>query len=396
MKPTMPAVWNLLAISLTVTSGLTNASLYSPGVLHGLDTSSSLRHLSANIFSCSSRVSAWELIDTKTGTKVMDLVNDTIVYVDQPSFSIRAVTSGSGTLYVRLTLNGGYTNTEKAAPYALCTNMGSVYRRCDGLTHGKHVVTGSACCDRGGIENCQHPPTALAFEIRTNAPSNAPLQTRAPIMPLTKAPAKAPTTNPTEVAAVAPTKDPTNGPTKAPTEAPIMAPTEASSKVPTKAPMALTKVPLEAPTKAPSEAPTKAPNQAPSKAPVSNYNIQLGLSGNVTTDDRSIFELAAAKWQSIITGDLANANTSRLSPRNDGCQWPSVIDDLFICVAYRAIDGPSKVLGYASPEQVRKSDGLPASGKMVFDLADLTFLRSDGGGKFLNTILHEMGHVLGT
>jgi Leishmanolysin len=33
---------------------------------------------------------------------------------------------------------------------------------------------------------------------------------------------------------------------------------------------------------------------------------------------------------------------------------------------------------------------------MTFDIDDLTRLRGNGGGKFLSTILHEMGHVLGT
>jgi hypothetical protein len=276
MKLIMPAVCNLLAISLTVPSVLAVSSSHSPDMLDVGEPSSPFRDLSANIFSCSSQVFAWELIDTNTDIKVMDLVNGTIVYDDQPSFSIRAVTSGSETRSVRLTLNGGYTNTENAAPYALCTNKGSVYRRCDGLTHGKHVVTGSACCDRGGLGTCQQPPTALDFEIRlptpTNAPSYAPLQTRSPTVTPTKAPTTAPTTTPTK--ATVPTKDPTNGPTKAPAEAPTMAPTEAPSKNHS-----------NSPTKAPTtgQVLTKAPTQAPTKVPASNYSIHLGFSGNMTT-----------------------------------------------------------------------------------------------------------------
>jgi hypothetical protein len=122
----------------------------------------------------------------------------------------------------------------------------------------------------------------------------------------------------------------------------------------------------------------------------------LDLSKITTTADQTIFASAAAKWQSVITGDLSSYDTRTLRPRTDGCQWPPIIDDLFICAEYQAIDGPSNVLGYAGPEYIRNANGLPFSGHMVFDLDDLTRLRGNGGGKFLNTILHEMGHVLGT
>jgi hypothetical protein len=128
----------------------------------------------------------------------------------------------------------------------------------------------------------------------------------------------------------------------------------------------------------------------------SNYNIQLDLSRITTTADQAVFTSAAARWESVITGDLSSYNTSRFPPRDDGCQWPSIIDDLFICAEYQSIDGPSNVLGYAGPEYIRSANGLPFSGSMVFDLDDVARLQGNGGGKFLNTILHEMGHVLGT
>jgi hypothetical protein len=206
----MPTVCNLLVASLTVASVCANASLKSE-TLNQNDPSSSLRHLSGATGSCTGRVTGWELIDTKTNAKVTDLANGTIVYSENPSFSIRAVVTGTGTRSVSLTLNSGYTNTENTAPYALCTNLGETYRRCNGLVHGKHTVTGTACCDRNGRGICQRPPTTLAFEIRSPAPTKPP--TKAPV---TKAP-KAPTKPPTK----APTKPPTKTPTKAPTKAPM-------------------------------------------------------------------------------------------------------------------------------------------------------------------------------
>jgi hypothetical protein len=236
----MPTMWNLLVASMTVASVWGHASLESPETLNKNDASTSHRLQATG--SCTGRVTGWELIDTKNNTKVMDLVNGTIVYSDDPSFSIRVVVSGSGTRSVKLTLDRSYTNTENEAPYALCTNTGNTYRRCGGLTVGKHMVTGAACCDKSGRGTCQRPPTALAFEIRR------------PTKPPTKPPTKAPT------------KPPTKPPTKAPTKAPMKAPT---TKAPTKAQTsAPTNAPTNAPTKAPLTTPTKAPTKHPTQAPV--------------------------------------------------------------------------------------------------------------------------------
>jgi hypothetical protein len=179
MKLTLP-VWNLLVASFTVASVWANASLESPDKLSDVDPSSSLRYLSGGT-SCTGRVTGWELIDTKT-YEVKAIKSGDIVYSNNPSFSIRALVTGSGTRSVPMTLNTGYTNTENVAPYALCTNLGDTYRRCKRLTHGKHTVTGAACCDRDGRGTCQRPPTTLVFEIRRPAPTKPP----------TKAPTKAP------------------------------------------------------------------------------------------------------------------------------------------------------------------------------------------------------------
>jgi hypothetical protein len=69
---------------------------------------------------------------------------------------------------------------------------------------------------------------------------------------------------------------------------------------------------------------------------------------------------------------------------------------LFICATYEAYDGPGNVLAIAGPDYVRTSNNLPTSGNMVFDLDDLANMKNNGGSVFFSTILHEMGHVLGT
>jgi hypothetical protein len=148
---TMNASWCLLVATLTL---LWDATVASGAFLdkesdfkghevigEGAVGTSSLRRLSGTK-PFSGRVSAWELVDTNTNTKVMDLFPGAIVYSTNPSFSIKAVVSGSGTRSVSLVLNGGYTNIENEAPYALCKNSGQIFIRCDKLTHGVHTVTG--------------------------------------------------------------------------------------------------------------------------------------------------------------------------------------------------------------------------------------------------------------
>jgi hypothetical protein len=130
---------------------------------------------------------------------------------------------------------------------------------------------------------------------------------------------------------------------------------------------------------------------------LSVYNVRLDLTGIPSTGDRVIFEEAVAKWESVITGDLPSYNMWGL-PTDTGCTLPDEVDDMFICARYEDIDGPSNVLGYASSEYIRSpweaGAGLPVNGYMVFDGADVPRIRAST--TFVNTILHEMGHILGT
>jgi hypothetical protein len=172
----------------------------------------------------SGQVMAWELIDTRTSTKVMDLVNGAIVTSENPSFSIKAIVSGTGISSVRLTLDGNFTNIEDGAPYALCRNTGTTFQRCKGLMYGTHTVTGAACSASGGRGTCQVSPTTLVFEIRR--PTSAPVAPAAPVAP-TKAPTNAPVApmKAPELTTKAPVVVPTKAPVKAPTSAPIGLPT---------------------------------------------------------------------------------------------------------------------------------------------------------------------------
>jgi cell division septation protein DedD len=257
------------------------------------------------------------------------------------AFSIAALTaSGSGTTQVSFWFDSLFVRTETAAPWALNGNVGTTYAAYGPVTAlGRHNLTVRALGSNGAI-------LATNTVVYTIASSAA--------------------------------KAPTKSPVKAPTKAPLKAPTKSPTKRPTKAP-------TKRPTKAPSKAPT-------TQAPVSNYNIQLDLS-TVAEADRAIFTAAAAKWESIITDDLPGFGIGCFPPRTDSCQWPLLVDDMFVCAQYQAIDGPYNILAFAGPEYVRVPGGLPISGSMTFDSADLAFFRS---GSFRTVILHEMGHILGT
>jgi hypothetical protein len=117
-------------------------------------------------------------------------------------------------------------------------------------------------------------------------------------------------------------------------------------------------------------------------APTSGaFDVQLRFSG-LSSTQQAIFQQAAARWESIIVGDLPNATHNGLA-----------VDDLLIEARGVYIDGRGGILGQAGPDRFRSSSGLPYHGVMEFDTADLSAMQSNG--TLLGVIMHEMGHVLG-
>jgi hypothetical protein len=97
----------------------------------------------------------------------------------------------------------------------------------------------------------------------------------------------------------------------------------------------------------------------------------------------AVFDQAATKWESVITGDLPDINFQGL-----------LVDDLLIDASIVPIDGVNGILGQAGPRAIRPTGSrLPYHGIMQFDSADMAAMQASG--ELLDVILHEMGHVLG-
>jgi len=104
---------------------------------------------------------------------------------------------------------------------------------------------------------------------------------------------------------------------------------------------------------------------------------------SLTPAQQQVFRDAARRWSQIIIGDLPSMMV-------DGRE----IDDVEITATAVPIDGAYGVLGQAGPRVIRPgAQGLPATGIMQFDTADVARMVSEG--TFTNVILHEMGHVIG-
>lgn len=104
---------------------------------------------------------------------------------------------------------------------------------------------------------------------------------------------------------------------------------------------------------------------------------------SLTATQKRVFEVAAARWSEIITGDLPDVTIAG-----------RIIDDVEIEATAPRIDGSGGILGGAAPTAFRTTGSrLPYQGIMEFDSADVASMESNG--TFTGVILHEMGHVLG-
>ena len=117
--------------------------------------------------------------------------------------------------------------------------------------------------------------------------------------------------------------------------------------------------------------------------PSGEFNIEVRFpDDSLSAAAQALFLDAAARWEEIIVGDLPDANTDI-----------GLVDDLVIDAIARPIDGRGSTLAFAGPTRTRSGSSLASRGRMTFDTADVPAQVSNGS--LVNTILHEMGHVLG-
>ncbi|MCY3017092.1 MAG: hypothetical protein NT171_20675 [Planctomycetota bacterium] len=118
------------------------------------------------------------------------------------------------------------------------------------------------------------------------------------------------------------------------------------------------------------------------------FQIDISFSGNVSDRTKVAARLAADKWQSVITGDLASVVV-------DG----EYIDDFKLVVKEQQVDGLYGALAYAGPTrtnsngqtviQKRGSSNTSFGGTAVVDIADRN------NEQIKDIMVHELGHALG-
>lgn len=123
------------------------------------------------------------------------------------------------------------------------------------------------------------------------------------------------------------------------------------------------------------------------------FNITVRLAPGMDPAHAAAFEAAARRWETVIRSGVPD---EYLSIPGGVFAWipayEGTVDDLLIDAQSEPIDGPKKILGQAGAVAAR-DNGIPFYGVMRFDSADLDYLADRGA--LQDTILHEMGHVLG-
>jgi hypothetical protein len=135
------------------------------------------------------------------------------------------------------------------------------------------------------------------------------------------------------------------------------------------------------------------------------YDIVVRFYGSPlpTAAQQAFFLNAAARIEGMITGDITNAQTSGTDlSAPDACDEPGLptvteqVDDIIIYASIAPIDGPSNILGQATPCLARhhpqpNGPQMVAYGYMKFDAADFPGFQNPQ-----EVIIHEMLHVLGS
>jgi PKD repeat protein len=126
------------------------------------------------------------------------------------------------------------------------------------------------------------------------------------------------------------------------------------------------------------------------------YNVVLQYAPGFPDRFKAAFQAAATRWQSIITADVPDVPET-YDPARCGVtgQSPVVgIDDLVIFVDTIPYDANNpNLLGQAGPCLSRQSSRLTIAGAMEFVDAQMDGLLA--ANQLTDTVMHEMGHILG-
>ncbi|UCC24559.1 MAG: hypothetical protein JSU98_12565 [Gemmatimonadales bacterium] len=124
------------------------------------------------------------------------------------------------------------------------------------------------------------------------------------------------------------------------------------------------------------------------------FQIELVYVGSFTPSQQSVINAAAARWESIIAGDLSGEYVDFFEA-NPYCpnNFEGSVDDVVVFVdTTDHSSGVGGVLAFAGPWLLRSTE-LTICGRMVFDINDLANLESQG--RLEAVAGHELAHVLG-
>ncbi len=131
-------------------------------------------------------------------------------------------------------------------------------------------------------------------------------------------------------------------------------------------------------------------------APAGEYTIEIRYTtGLANAAVAEAFTCAAQRIRAAIRTQLAPINYANLNANAcvPGLTLNETINGLVIYATVEPIDGAGGVLGSAGPCYARPEDGLPAVGRMRFDVDDLANMQANGTLRAV--IMHEMLHVIG-
>jgi uncharacterized protein YjdB len=130
---------------------------------------------------------------------------------------------------------------------------------------------------------------------------------------------------------------------------------------------------------------------------VSLFDIEVRFVGTLPSESvQTAFSDAESRWEELLIGDLPSVVVTLDTAECVTVAHPAVaetIDDVVIFTEVTAIDGSGGMLAQAGPCVVRVPGRLALVGVMQFDEADLSDLEATSD--LVETIIHEMGHVLG-